>query len=185
MDLTKTDRRNKNIFDVYRNALLTSEAFPYLRDPLLSDVLVWGEGEDAVAEEEDVCVRVGEGPQPVVLLLPGRVKQSHLVAELDILHWDQKSANNLLAYSGNMRANIDPCLVDSVAGAVRLLQRHLRRVVLEHGGDIVGGELVAGVADKQAGLAHPAIPHHHTLQYCGHHTGMLIATVVTQFDSLW
>ena len=68
-----------------------------------------------------------------------------------------------------MRANIDPSLVDSVAGAVRLLQRHLRRVVLEHGGHVVAGEGVGGEADQKAGLTHPAVTHNNTFENVGHY----------------
>ena len=71
---------------------------PYLRHPLLLHVPVGGEGEDAVAEEEDVRVGIGEDSQRVELFLAGGIEEPHLVY--------------------------------SVAGAVRLLDCHLRGVVL-------------------------------------------------------
>ena len=36
-------------------------------------------------------------------------------------------------------------------------------VGVEHGGDVLHGELVGGVGDEEAGLAHGAVPDDHTL----------------------
>lgn len=38
-------------------------------------------------------------------------------------------------------------------------------VVVKHGGHVLLREGVVGVAHQQAGLAHGAVPHHHTLQH--------------------
>ena len=57
-----------------------STADPRPRLPyLLLDVLEGGGRHDGEADEEDVRLRVGERPQPVVVLLAGRVEQAERV----------------------------------------------------------------------------------------------------------
>lgn len=36
-------------------------------------------------------------------------------------------------------------------------------IKVTHRGDVLGGKLVGGVGDEQAGLSHRTITHHHTL----------------------
>ena len=44
-----------------------------------------------------------------------------------------------------------------------ILEGHLDRVGVEHGGHVVGVELLLGVLVAEAGLAHRAVTYHHDL----------------------
>merc|ERR1719319_1147152 len=96
-----------------------------LRAPLGGDVLEGGGRYDGETDEEDVRLWVGERPEPVVVLLAGRVPEAQ--------------------------------------GHGHPVTHHGRRVVVKHCGHVLPGEAVGGVADEHAGLAHGAVPHHHTL----------------------
>lgn len=48
-------------------------------EPLLADVLEGGGGCDAKTDEEDVGLRVREGPEPVVVFLAGGVEEAERV----------------------------------------------------------------------------------------------------------
>ena len=50
-----------------------------LRNPFLFDILEAWRGDNAEAHEEDVCLGVGEWPQPVVILLARRVEKAECV----------------------------------------------------------------------------------------------------------
>ena len=63
-------------------------------------------------------------------------------------------------------------------------------VVVEDGGDVLTREGVSGVGNKEAGLAHATVPHHHTLdhlhcllqtRHLGH--SLILATLCTQQES--
>ena len=47
-----------------------------LRTPLARDVLEAGRTDDGEADEEHVCLGVGQGPESVIVLLTGRVPEA-------------------------------------------------------------------------------------------------------------
>ena len=46
-----------------------------LWDPLFLDIFKTRRGDDTEAHEEDICLGIGEGSQPVVVLLPGGIEE--------------------------------------------------------------------------------------------------------------
>lgn len=58
------------------------------------------------------------------------------------------------------------------------VDHHIGRVVVEHGGNILAGEGVGGVADQQARLAHGAVANNNTLD-CLHDVVVVVAALVS------
>ena len=54
------------------------------------------------------------------------------------------------------------CCVEQPKGVRLVADVEGDGVVVKHRGHVLGGELVGGVGDEQAGLAHGPVPHHHT-----------------------
>ena len=105
-----------------------------LRPPLRLDVVEADRGDNGEADDEDVRVGVGESPQGLVVLLPGRVPQ--------------------------LQHQVLPA------------QRHGVGVVVEHGGDVVGGEGARGEGDQHPSLADLAVPTDNTLDVHGDWPGV-------------
>ncbi len=60
-------------------------AIAHLWEPLLSDVLKGGRGDDREANKEDVGLRVRERSQSVIVLLSSRVKESKRVLLVSLM----------------------------------------------------------------------------------------------------
>lgn len=118
--------------------------------PLVFDVLVGGRAGDGEADDEDVGLRVGQRPQPVVLLLTRRVPQ----VQTD----DPAVHRHLNAPQAGLFETFSP-----VGGGRWCPKAHLAAVVVEHGGDVLLRKGSGGVGDEEAGLPHSAVSHNHTL----------------------
>jgi hypothetical protein len=70
---------------------------PDLGDPLLFHVLKRRRGHDRVADKEDVCLRVRQGAQAVIVLLSCRVKEAECVGLSTNHHRHRIVVKHLLA----------------------------------------------------------------------------------------
>ncbi len=130
--------------------------------PRRHTVVEGGAGDDRVADQEDVGLRVRERAKAVVVLLAGRVPQ----AQIDGLavHHHVGLGRFVRARAGAARqprhAVAEACggLRCGDGGGVGY------RVVVEHGGDVLAREGVRGVRDEQACLSDGAIANNDTLR---------------------
>ena len=113
-----------------------------LRTPFWGNIFKGGGADYGEADEEDVSLRVGERPQSVVVLLPGRVPEP------------QRHGDSVTNHRG--RVIVETKEGDS-EGPVRALSGHL------HCGNIFSGETICGVGYQHTSLPHCSVTHHHTL----------------------
>jgi hypothetical protein len=131
-----------------------------LREPLFPDVLKGGRGGDGEADQEDISLGVGQRAQAIVILLTGGIEETESVGLITDPIISPKRTRSGCDSSFLVVLLLFFLLVGETRWEHDL--HHGHGVVVEHGGDIFGGELVGCVRDEQASLTHSTVADHDT-----------------------